>query len=107
MAGKGEVYGVMMMMMAHSSQTRIVGKVINYCMLFGGCRDRFLMRTPFRTFDRRRFGIRMVGMLLVLSASCVFPLQLYASLPQTHNWLLSLMRASCLGLRPPAAMTDG
>ena len=46
-------------------------------------------------------------MLLALSASCIFPLWLYASLPQTHNWLFSLMSASCLGLRPPAAMTDG
>ena len=35
------------MMMAHSSQTRIVGKVDgHFCMLVGGCRDRFLMRTP-------------------------------------------------------------
>ena len=36
-----------------------------------------------------------------------FPLRLSASLPRTNNWLLSVMSTSCLGLRPPAAMTDG
>ena len=77
------------------------------CMLVGRCGVRFLMRTPYRTLDRRRFGMRMVGMLLVLSAFCVFPLRPHASLPRTHNWLFSLTSASCLGLRPPAAMTDG
>ena len=46
-------------------------------------------------------------MLLTLSASCVFPSWLYASLPWTHNWLFSLISASCLGLRPPAVMTHG
>ena len=75
------------MMMAHSSQTRIVGRlIVNSYMLVGGCRDRFLMRTPCRTLNRRRFGMRIVGMLLALSASCVFPLRLYASLPRTHNY---------------------
>ena len=81
--------------------------MVNSCMLVGGCRDWFLMRTLYRTLDRRRFGMRVVGMLLALSASCVFPLLLCASLPRTYNWLSSLMSASCLGLRPPAAMTDG
>ena len=81
--------------------------MVSSCTLVGGWIFRFLMRTPYRTLDRRRFGMRMVGMLLTLSASCVLPLRLYASLPQTHNWLFSLMSASCLGLRPPAAMTDG
>ena len=46
-------------------------------------------------------------MLHALSAFCVFPLRLYSSLPRTPNWLFSLMSASCLGLRPPAAMTNG
>ena len=46
-------------------------------------------------------------MLLSFFASCIFPLRLYASLPRTHNWLFSLISASRLGLRPPAAMTDG
>ena len=74
----------MMMMMAHSSQTRIV-----------------------RTVDGQ--FLRMIGMLLALSVSCIFPLRLHvhASLSQTHNWLSSLMNASCLGLKPPAAVTDG
>ena len=80
--------------------------LVNSCMLAGGCRDRFLMRTLYRTLDRRRFGMRMDGMF-ALSASCVFPLQLLASLPRTRSWLFSLMSANCLGLRPPAAMTDG
>ena len=46
-------------------------------------------------------------MLLTLFASCVFPLRLHASLLRTYDRLSSLMSASCLGLRPPAAMTDG
>ena len=45
--------------------------------------------------------------MLALSASCVFHLQLYASLLPTRSWLFSQMSASCLDLRPPAAMTDG
>ena len=81
--------------------------MVNSCMLVGGCRDRFLMCTPYRTLDRRRFGMRIVGVLLTLSASCVFPLWLHASLPRTYNWLSSLMSDSCLGLRPSAAMSDG
>ena len=50
-------------MMAHFSQAR---------MPVDGCRDRFLMRTPNCTLDRRRFGMRSIGMLLALSASCDF-----------------------------------
>ena len=30
--------------------------MVNSCMFVGGCRDRFLMRIPYRTLDRRRFG---------------------------------------------------
>ena len=56
--------------MAHSSL------VFNPCTLIGGCRDRFLLRTPYCTLDRRRFGLRMIGMLLAISAFCVFPLSL-------------------------------
>ena len=40
----------------------------------GGCRVGFLMRTPYYTLDRRRFGMRMIGMLLALSASCFISL---------------------------------
>ena len=76
-------------------------------MLAGGCRVRFWMRRPYCTLDRRRYGLRMVEMLLVLSASCVFPLRLHASLPRTYDWIFSLMSVSCLGLRPSAAMADG
>ena len=77
------------------------------CMLVGGCRVWFLIRRPYCTLDRQRFGLRMIVMLHSLSASSVIPLQLHASLPWTYNWLFSLMSASCFGLRPPAAMTDG
>ena len=80
--------------------------MVNSCMLVCGCKDWFLMHTPNHILDRWRFKMRMVGMLLTLSASCVFPLWLYASLPRTHNGLFSLMSTICLGLRPPAAMTD-
>ena len=98
--------GGFQMLMAH--RRGLLGRLkVNSCMLVDGCRDRFLMRTFYRTLDRRRFGMGMVGMLFALSASCVFPLRLYAFLPRTHNWLFSLMSASCLGLRPPAAMTNG
>ena len=31
----------------------------------------------------------------------------FMPLPRTYDWLFSLMSASCLGLRPPAAVTDG
>ena len=81
--------------------------MVNSCMLVGDCIVWFLKRTSYCTLDRRRFGLRMIGMLLALSASCVFPLRLHASLPRNYNWLFSLMSASCPGLRPPAAMTDG
>ena len=40
------------------------------------------MCTLYCTLDRQRFGMRMDGML-ALSASCVFPLRLLASLPRT------------------------
>ena len=81
-------------------------------MLTGGCRIWFLMCTP---LDRQRFCLRMIGMLLALSASCIFPLQLHASLPWTsatfltdehrlsqseasccHDWWLISACASCL-----------
>ena len=43
------------------------------------------MNTPYCTLDRRRFGLRMIGMLFVLSASCVFLLRLFASLPRNYD----------------------
>ena len=81
--------------------------MVRFRMLVGGCRVRFLMCRPYCTLDRRRFGLRMTGRLLALSVSCVFPLQLHASLPQICSWLFSLMSANRLSLRLPAAMTDG
>ena len=88
--------------MPHSSQTRIVGKIdVNSCTPYGGCRGRFLMPSPYCTLNRRRFGVRMVWMLLALSASCVFTLRLHASLPRiqlsflTDERQLSRSEASC------------
>ena len=80
--------------------------MVSSCKLFGGCRDRFLMRTPYCTLDKQRFELSMTD-----AAHCFcllrLTLRLYASLPRICDWLFSLMSASCLGLRPPAAMTDG
>ena len=87
---------------------RLLGRLmVSPYVIVGDCRVRFLMPTPCCTLDRRRFGLRMIRMLHALSASCVFPLRLHASLSRTYDWLFSLMSASCLGLRPPAALTDG
>ena len=48
----------------------LLGKLmVNSCTLVGGCRDRFLMRTPYSTLDRRRFGMRMIGMLTERASS--------------------------------------
>ena len=91
-----------------SSQTRIWGRLmVSSCMLVGGCRVRFLMSRPYCTLDRRRFELRTIEMLHALSASCVIPSRLQASLPRTYGTLFSLMSASCLKLKPLAAMTDG
>ena len=98
----------LMMMMANSSQMRIWGRLnVTSCMLIGGCRGWFLMCRPHCTLNRWRFWLRMIGMLRTLSDSCVFPWLLHASLPWTYDWLFSLMRVNCLGLRPPASITDG
>ena len=64
------------------------------------------MHRPSCSLGRWRFELRMIGLLLALSTSCVFPLQLHASLPQTYKWIFS-MNANCLSLRPPVAKTDG
>ena len=59
--------------MAHPSQTRIFWEgwwsILVRSLL---ARDWFVMRTPYCTLDRRRFELRMIRMLLALSASCVF-----------------------------------
>ena len=79
------------MTMADPTQTKISGR---------------LMRRAYCTLDRWSFWLRIIGMVLALSASSVLPLQLYASLPQTYDGLFSLMRANCLSLRPPATKVD-
>ena len=81
--------------------------MVNSCMLVGGCNDRFLMHPPYCSLDRQRFWMRMVGMLLALSASCVFLCGFMPLCLELTTGLSSLMNTSCLGLRPPAAMTDG
>ena len=81
--------------------------MVSSCMLFGGCRVWFSMHRPYCTLDRRRYGLRMMEMLQALSASWIFPLWLQASLPQTFDWLFSLMSTSLFGSRPPAAMIEG
>ena len=78
---------------------------VSFSMLVGGCRVRFLMRTPYCTLDRS--GLSMIRMLIALSAPSVFPLRLHASLPRNYHWPFSVMTTNCLGLRPPATMTDG
>ena len=79
--------------MAHSSLMRILGRfMVSSCMLIGGCRVWFLMRRPYCTLDRWKFGLRMTGMLHALSASCVFPLRLHAS---ASNLWLALLTDEC------------
>ena len=98
----------LVMMMAHSSRRGFWGGLmVNCCTLVGGCRDRFLMQKPCCALDRWRFGMRMIGMMLAFPASCVFSFAASRLSARNYNWLFSLMSASCLGLKPPAAMTDG
>ena len=80
--------------------------MVSFFMLVGGCRVWFLMCTPYCTLDGWTFGLRIIGMLLALSAPCVFPLRFYTSLPRTYNWLFSLMSTNSFGLRPPSVMAD-
>ena len=78
---------MMVMMMADSWQWRIWGRLmVSSCMLVVVCRVRLLMRRPNCTSYRQWFGMRMIGMLLALSASCDFPSRLHASLPRTYDW---------------------
>ena len=54
--------------MADFSQTRLLGRLkVSSRMLVGGCRVRFLVPRPYCTLDRRRSGLRMIGMLHALS----------------------------------------
>ena len=74
---------------------------VTSCMPNDDCKVWFLMCRPYCTLNRRRFGLRMIGRLLTLPASCVFPLRLYASLPWMCDWPFSRMTKNCLSLRPP------
>ena len=108
---KSGVKQCMHVCMADSWKTRVCGRLmvsfLVWSVFVGGCRVRFWTCRPYRTLDRPRFGLRMIGMLLALSASCLSPVRLHASLPRSYVWLFSLMSANCFALRPPAAMTDG
>ena len=76
-------------MMADSSQARIVGKIdVRCCTLVGGSRVRSLMRTPFCTLDRRRFGLRTIAML---PAFCLLRLSFAASCLSASNLRLALL----------------
>ena len=64
--------------------------MVSSCMLLGGCKVRFLMHTPDCTLDGRRFGLRMIGTLLALSASSVYSLRLPDSLLGTLNMFYTI-----------------
>ena len=110
---------MMVVVMAHSSQTKTVGKVDGQFLHVRWWLQRSILDVhPLPHFrqakdwdeDGRDAACSFCLLrffLLAFSASCVFPLRLYASLPRTHNRHFSVMSASCLGLRPPAAVIDG
>ena len=75
--------------------------MVSFCMLTGGCRVWFLMCKAYCTLDRQRFGLWIIGMLFLLSASCV------SFLCGIMLLYLKLMSANCLSLRSPTATTDG
>ena len=90
------------MMMAHSSRTRIFregcGHFLHACW--------WLERLILDVHTLLLFGQTKVWDEDDRDAARS-PLWLHASLPQTYNWLSSPMSSSCLGLRPPAAMSYG
>ena len=73
------------------SPTMIGGRLmVSSGMLAGGCRVRFSMHRPYCTLDGRRFGLRMIGTLLALSASSVYLLRLPDSLLGTLNMFYTI-----------------
>ena len=102
------VYDAYRLVMADSSQRGfMVRLMVSSCMLVGGCRVQILGAQTQLYFGQGRFVLVMIRMLLGLSASCVPPLRLHASLPRNYDCLFSLMSTTCLGRRPSAAMSDG
>ena len=92
--------------MAHWSQTRVWegwGSALESLLVAvesdSWCAD----PTPLWTFCGKYW--EWLRGLLALSASCVFPLRLYASLSRTYHWPFLLMSANCLGLMFPSAVT--
>ena len=77
-------------------------------MVVGGCRVRFLMKHTLLYFGQSKVwaaddwdAARSLSLLhLSFAASCL-------SESNNYDWFFSLMSASCLGLRLPAATTDG
>ena len=92
-----------------SRRRGLLGRLmVNSCMLVGGCRDWFFMRAPYRTLDRQRFGMRMVGMLLALPppafSLCGFmPVCLKLTTGFSHWWTPAV---SVWGLLLPWLMAD-
>ena len=82
--------------------------MVNSCTLGGGCRDWFLMHSTYCTLDRWRFGLRMIGIRSLFLPPAFFLCGIMPlCLELTTGFFFLLTSACCLGLRPPAAMTDG
>ena len=76
------------MMMAAYLQARIFEKVDGqFLHAHWWLRSLILDVHTLMHFGQTKFGLRMTDMLIALSASCVFPLRLHTSLPQTYDWL--------------------
>ena len=95
------------MVMAHSSQTRIVRKVDGQFLhaRWWLCRP-ILDAHPLPHFGQTKVwnesGKDAARSFCILS----FSFAAFCLTASNYKWLFSLMGASCLGLRPPAAMTD-
>ena len=81
--------------------------MVSSCTLDGGSGVRLFDAQALLHFGRAKAWAEDDGVLFPLAVSCVLSLRLHACLLPTYDWLFSLMSASCLGLRPPAAITDG
>ena len=80
--------------------------MVSFCMLAGWYRVRYLMLRPYGTLDRQWFGLRIIGRLLALCASCIFSLRHHASWTQTgfsHWWVPTV---SVWGLLLPWLLAD-
>ena len=92
-------------MLTGFSQTRILGMLwsVFACLLVAA-------ESTSRYADLLHFGqvkVLAEGAARSLRFLRLFLSRLHVSPPPTYDWLFSLMSANCLGLRTPAAMTDG